>query len=297
MPLLGVPFSVKECIALKDMSFTAGLYSRKGTKAEQDSQVILNLRDAGAIPIGVTNIPEFLLWWDSYNKIYGRTNNPYDKSRISGGSSGGEAALIAAAGSVIGIGTDLGGSIRIPAYFCGIFGHKPTTDIVPITQVFPEVGHPDREKYLLLGPLCRYASDLRPMLKACAGKDIPNIDKELDLKQLKVFYMETDCDPLKTAVSPHITQAMHRVVEFLDSKTVNPSEKVFLPKMKSALWIWVCTLANVEAPYLAHELTERTGRVNGWSELSKWFVGRSKFRISTSVNVILYNLLNPNKNR
>ncbi|CAG2113554.1 unnamed protein product, partial [Medioppia subpectinata] len=306
MPLLGVPFSVKECIAVKDMYFTAGLYSRKGTKASDDSRVIQNIRDAGAIPIGmywihrVTNIPEFLLWWDSYNKIYGRTNNPYDKSRISGGSSGGEAALIAAAGSLMGVGTDLGGSIRIPAHFCGIFGHKPTTDIVPVgpQQVFPDVGHPDREKYLQIGPLCRYASDLRPMLKACAGKQhIPDIDKELDLTQLKVYYMEADGDPLKTSVSPEIKRAMRRVVRLLDEKTGRPSERVFLSQMKSSLWIWLCTLANVEAPYLSEELTERTGRVNGWSELSKWFVGQSRYRISTSINVILYNFLNPRKNR
>ena len=132
LPLLGVPFTVKDSISIKGLSLTAGLYARKGVVAEEDAAVVLNLRKAGAIPIAVTNVPEFLLWWDSCNNIYGRTNNPYDKSRIAGGSSGGEAALIAAAGTVCGMGTDIGGSIRIPAFCCGVFGHKPTPFIIPI---------------------------------------------------------------------------------------------------------------------------------------------------------------------
>lgn len=84
------------------------------------------MKEAGAIPLAVTNVPEVCLWWESVNSIYGRSNNPYDNRRIPGGSSGGEAALISAAGSVIGIGSDIGGSIRMPAYFNGIFGLKPS---------------------------------------------------------------------------------------------------------------------------------------------------------------------------
>ena len=297
--LLGIPISVKECHAVKGLSFTSGLYSRRHIRGEEDSQVVKNLREAGAIPLCVTNVPEFLLFWDSYNKIYGKTNNPYDKSRIPGGSSGGEAALIAAAGSVVGVGSDLGGSIRIPAFFCGIFGHKPTPGIVPISEVFPYVGHKQRERYIQVGPMCRYAKDLRPMLRGCAGKQdtLLMLDKELDLKQLNVFYMTSDLDPFKSSVSEDVLTAMERVVNFLDSKTGKPSEKVYLKSMKHGFMIWVCTLANIESPSLSHELTERTGEVSGWAELCKWFVGRSNFRLSTALNVILYDILNPNKTR
>lgn len=84
------------------------------------------MKDAGAIALAVTNVPEVCLWWESVNAIYGRTKNPYDSRRIAGGSSGGESALISAAGSVIGIGSDIAGSIRMPAYFNGVFGFKPT---------------------------------------------------------------------------------------------------------------------------------------------------------------------------
>jgi len=83
------------------------------------------VKDAGAILLAITNVPELALWWESSNKLYGRSNNPYDVRRTPGGSSGGEGALIAAAGSVIGLGNDVGGSLRVPAVFCGIFGLKP----------------------------------------------------------------------------------------------------------------------------------------------------------------------------
>lgn len=300
LPLIGIPITIKECHAVKGMPFTGGLYSRRDVRAEEDAKVVQNLKRAGAIPLGVTNVPEFLLYWDTDNKIYGQTNNPYDKSRISGGSSGGEAALISSAASLVGLGSDLGGSIRIPSFLCGVFGHKPTAGVVPITEVFPYVGHKEREKYFQIGPLCRYACDLRPMLKACAGDNIElitDIDKQLDLNKLRVFYMRSDGDPFKTQVSQHVNEAIDKVVDFLDSKTKIRSEEVRLRSMKLSFLIWVCTLANHESPYLSEELTERTGRVNGWLELCKWFVGRSHFRFSTTINVILYNFLNPDKSR
>lgn len=89
------------------------------------------MRDAGAIVLAVTNVPEAVMWCETSNTIYGRTNNPYDIRRTCGGSSGGEGALIAAAGSMIGLGSDVGGSIRIPAAFNGVFGLKPTSSMSP----------------------------------------------------------------------------------------------------------------------------------------------------------------------
>ncbi len=247
----------------------------------------------------MTNIPEFLLWWDSYNKIYGQTNNPYDNSRIPGGSSGGEAALISGAGSVVGIGSDLGGSIRIPAFCCGIYGHKPTPDIVPTSGMFPNIGHPDREKLLQFGPLCRYATDLRPILRAAAGKNssLLKLDEEIDFSKLKVYYMENDCDPFKTSVSEEIKQVMHKVIDHLDFKTNNSSQMLSLPQMKSSFWIWLCAMSNMDAPSLASQLTQGTGKVNGWVELIKWLIGRSHYRLTTTANVIIEKMLCPEGTR
>ena len=102
-PFLGIPFTTKDSLAVKDMYWTAGLYARKGITAPKDADVIDLMKKSGAIFIAMTNVPELVMWWDTYNKVYGRTYNPYDKSRICGGSSGGEGALIASAGSVIGV--------------------------------------------------------------------------------------------------------------------------------------------------------------------------------------------------
>lgn len=107
-PLLGVPITVKESLACEGFTHSAGLVDRKDTIASKDAPVVENLRLAGAIPIAVTNCSELCMWWETANNVYGRTNNPYDTSKIAGGSSGGEGAIISAAGSVCGVGSDVG---------------------------------------------------------------------------------------------------------------------------------------------------------------------------------------------
>ena len=107
-PLLGVPVTVKESLACKGFPNSAGLVDRKNTIATKNASVVENLRRAGAIPIAVTNCSELCMWWETANNLYGRTNNPYDTSKIAGGSSGGEGAIISAAGSVCGVGSDVG---------------------------------------------------------------------------------------------------------------------------------------------------------------------------------------------
>ncbi len=176
-PLAGVPFTVKEMVNLEGMPVTFGSRRRLGRVAEGDAVVVSRLRAAGAIPLGVTNVPEWGFWFETANLVYGRTRNPYDLRRTPGGSSGGEAALVAAGASPFGIGADIGGSIRMPAAFCGIFGHKPTTGLVPLTGHWPVyAGGPEarldkRNPYVVLGPLARSARDLAPLLRILAGPD------------------------------------------------------------------------------------------------------------------------------
>lgn len=125
-PLLGVPFTTKESNTAKGMLHSMGMLCRTGHKSEEDAVVIGNVRKAGAIIIAKTNIPELNLWVESRNNVYGQTNNPYDTTRAVGGSSGGDAAIVAACGAPFAVGSDIGGSIRIPASFNGVFGHKPS---------------------------------------------------------------------------------------------------------------------------------------------------------------------------
>ena len=163
-PLLGVPFTVKESIALDGMPNTAGVLARREHRASHTATAVKRLVEAGAIPLGVTNTSELTLWIESENPVYGRTNNPYDPSRTAGGSSGGEGAAVGSGGSVFGVGADIGGSIRIPALFCGVFGHKPSAGLIPNTGMWPSSSG-EAARMLAIGPLARRAEDLMPLLR------------------------------------------------------------------------------------------------------------------------------------
>jgi fatty acid amide hydrolase 2 len=169
-PLLGVPCTVKEAVAVAGMPNSAGVVARGDGYATESAPVAQRLADAGAIILGVTNTSEMCLWVESENRLYGRTRNPYDPARTAGGSSGGEGAIIAAGASPVGIGSDIGGSIRIPAFCCGIFGHKPSRGLLPGTGSWPPVDEGTRSMFTH-GPLARRAEDLMPLVRVMAGPD------------------------------------------------------------------------------------------------------------------------------
>lgn len=169
-PLLGVPITIKESIQLTGMPNSAGLVARRDVRAETTAPAAQRLLDAGAIPLGVTNTSELTLWIESDNFVYGRSSSAYDPSRTAGGSSGGEGTAVGSGGSPLGLGTDIGGSIRLPAFFNGVFGHKPSPGVVPNTGSWP-VTHGEAGRYLGTGPLARRAEDLMPALRILAGPD------------------------------------------------------------------------------------------------------------------------------
>src|SRR4051812_34944461 len=159
-PLHGVPFSIKDSIDVRGTGCTAGTLGRKNSPAaEHDATVVARLRAAGGIPLAKTNLPDLLFAYESDNLIYGRTNNPYDATRTAGGSSGGEAALIAGSGSPLGLGSDAAGSVRIPAHFCGIASIKPTSGRLPRTGHTPPPGG-WVEALWQIGPMARRVEDL-----------------------------------------------------------------------------------------------------------------------------------------
>lgn len=168
-PIAGIPFSVKEMVSVAGMPQTAGITARRDVIADNDATVVRRLRRAGGIVMGVTNVPEGGMWVETDNRIYGRTKNPWDVRRTPGGSSGGEAALIAAGGAVFGVGSDIGGSIRIPASFCGVPGHKPSGGLVPNTGHWPNDG--SAGPMLTTGPFARSADDLWMLLGLMSGPD------------------------------------------------------------------------------------------------------------------------------
>jgi Asp-tRNA(Asn)/Glu-tRNA(Gln) amidotransferase A subunit family amidase len=170
-PLHGVPLSIKSAIEVAGMRCEAGTKLRAGFVAANDAPLVSRLRESGAIILGTTNTPELLMAWETDNLLYGRTNNPWDLSRTAGGSSGGEAAAIASGCSVGGVGSDGGGSIRVPAHFCGICGLKPTPGRIPATGHFPQSVGP----FALLGvvgPMARTVADLKLLFEVMQGPDL-----------------------------------------------------------------------------------------------------------------------------
>lgn len=165
------PFSVKDSIEIAGHPCTAGTWGyRNRPPAAQDATLVARLRAAGGAPIARTNLPDLLFAFESDNLIYGRTNNPYDLSRTSGGSSGGEAALIAACGSPFGLGSDAAGSVRLPAHFCGIAALKPTSGRLDRAgHVPPASGWV--EQVWQIGPMARHVSDLIAFMPILLGGD------------------------------------------------------------------------------------------------------------------------------
>lgn len=169
-PLHGVPMTVKESFDMAGLPTTWGAPAYREAIAAKDSLAVRRFRAAGAIPFGKTNVPLMLADWQSYNEIYGTTNNPWDLARVPGGSSGGSAAALAAGLTGLEAGSDIGASIRNPAHYCGVFGHKPTWGICPPRGQALD-GRVATSDIAVIGPLARSADDLEIALKAMAGPD------------------------------------------------------------------------------------------------------------------------------
>jgi len=172
-PLLGLPMTVKEQFNIAGLPTTWGDPKFKDWKAEVDALAVQRLKAAGAIILGKTNVPINLRDWQSYNEVYGTTNNPWDLSRSPGGSSGGGAAALAAGFVPLEFGSDIGGSLRAPAHFCGVFSHKPSLDLVPQRGAGPPKtpANPVRGDLAVIGPMARSAADLALALDVVAGPD------------------------------------------------------------------------------------------------------------------------------
>jgi amidase len=172
-PLRGVPFTVKDNLEAAGLPMAIGDPERVGVVADADATVVRRMREAGAILLGKTNCPPYGGGIETDNPVYGRTANPYDPARTPGGSSGGEAAIVGAAGSPLGLGTDSGGSVRLPAHFCGLAAIKPTAGRVPVTGVIDDEGQIGAlgDGRTQVGVLARAVEDVALALRVVAGPD------------------------------------------------------------------------------------------------------------------------------
>ena len=158
-PLLGLPVTVKDSIEAVGFTAAAGTLAREGYRPSGDATVVARVRQAGGVVLGKSNVPEYISSFETDNVIYGRTNNPHDLERTPGGSSGGEGAILGADASPVGIGSDGGGSIRVPSHYCGIVGIRPSIGRVPETGAWPPSRAGGGLDLHTLGPMARYVED------------------------------------------------------------------------------------------------------------------------------------------
>ncbi len=259
-PLLGVPITVKELIAVAGMPQAGGFYHRREFRAEADAPIVARIKEAGAIILAVTNSAGPLFWVETHNPLYGIARNPYDPRRTAGGSSGGDGVAVSIGGASFALGSDLGGSLRIPAMFNGVFAHLPTAGLVPNTGHFPmTAGIRDA---LQLGPIAHHAEDLYAALKAISGvheshpgmSDIQLGDPDdVSITGLDVFVAVNSS---AVASTPDIEQARLRAAEKLESAGANVSE-LELPRMRRAMGFAAATIGG-EMDFAA-TLTEIVG--------------------------------------
>jgi amidase len=261
--LHGVPMTIKDSLDTAGVISTGGTLGRAHFIPEKDATVVARLKDAGAILMGKTNTPELTFSFETDNLIYGRTNNPYDLTRTSGGSSGGAAAIVASGGSPFDIGSDYAGSIRLPSHFCGTAGIKPTSGRVPRTGHIVPYAAGAADSFQQLGPMARTVGDLALLLPIISGPDwfdpaivpVPLNDlKAVDLKRLKVVF---HADNGVVTPIPAIVQTVKNVVKALEGVVLSVEDK--RPKRLEETWTLWNGLDNADGGKGAIEILRQAG--------------------------------------
>ncbi|PSJ30514.1 amidase [Streptosporangium nondiastaticum] len=247
-PLLGIPVTVKESYDIAGLPTTWGMPPHRDYMPAEDAVQVSRLKAAGAVVLGKTNVPFGLQDIQSFNDIYGTTNNPWDHRRTSGGSSGGSAAALASGFGALSIGSDLAGSLRTPAHFCGIYAHKPTLGVVASRGMVPPPGPalPVEPDLAVVGPMARTARDLTLLLDVMAGPDPLTLGVSYDLKlpparheQLRDFrVLVLDDHPLIPTASA-VRAGVNRVADALaDSGARVERHSALLPDLTEAAMLY-----------------------------------------------------------
>ena len=282
--LFGVPISMKESFDVAGMETTGGLLRRKGLVQEHDADVVAKLKAEGAIILGKTNTPELCFCQETDNKLYGRTNNPRDLRRTVGGSSGGEGAAIALGGAAVGLGSDIGGSIRFPSHFNGVIGFKSGNGQVSQTGSFPPVEDELQERMLGIGPIAKSVRDAKMVYSLIANQKMA--EQNLDEYTINVFRTT------KYPISNETTMLLNQVYLSLKNDFTTEREPVPLLDDSSILWQEIMSIDGGEStkktafghetgnPHLAYIKEKTTGKSEIHRYLSWALIGASLFKPS-----------------
>lgn len=228
-PLLGVPISIKESFHVRGLKTTGGLLHRQDIISKNNADVVQKMIDAGAIILGKTNTPTLCFCQETDNKLFGRTNNPWNLSRTAGGSSGGEGALLSAGGAALGIGSDIGGSIRFPSHFNGVVGFKPGSDQVSDAGHFPPT-HPLQKRMLGIGPMGKSVRDVQLTYDIIAKKK----SKEKAKGTYEIHFLADEQLPLSTKSK----QIIGHIETYLKNNTTCTIKRSTPPYFNESAEIW-----------------------------------------------------------
>jgi amidase len=262
--LLGVPMTIKESYNLTGTPTTWGFAASRDFTPKKDAVAVMRVERAGAVIVGKTNVPVGLGDWQSYNDIYGVTNNPYDLKRTPGGSSGGSSAALAAGFGALSMGSDIGGSLRVPAHFCGVFAHKPTYDLVPPRGHLPPglPALPGTADLSVIGPMARSAEDLENMLAVLAGPDEldTGVGYRLDLPAPRAHdiagfrVLLLDSHPL-VDTDAHVAAALESLAKGLEKQGAKVARRSdLLPDLDAGARIFMALLSAAMAARVPNEV-------------------------------------------
>jgi amidase len=278
-PLHGVPMTIKDSFDTEGVRSTAGTKGREHYVPKVDATAVARLRQAGAILLGKTNTPELTMSFETANAIFGQTRNPYNTAMTPGGSSGGAAAIIAAGGSPLDVGTDTGGSIRVPAHFCGIAGIKPTWGRIPRTGHIISFGSGMADSVTHVGPMARFVDDLTLLLPILAGADgsdpsvVPMPLLSVDAVKIPKLRVMFHADNGLCAPSAETARAVRAAVDYIARAGARVDERTMEP-LKAGVKRWeplVADLADASRALLAECGTATPSPEIAWINTTKPF--------------------------
>lgn len=259
-PLYGVPISIKESFNVKGMKTTGGIVHRKDLIMSKDATIVKRLKDAGAIILAKTNTPSLNFCQETDNKLYGRTNNAWNKRKTAGGSSGGEGALIAVGGSPVGISSDIGGSIRLPSHFNGVTGFKAGMEQIAAEGYFPQVTNSLQQRMSTFGPIGKSVRDCEIVYQVIKNKE-KNKHRGL-YKKIDIDILPVDNGfPLSKAIANKLIEIMDFLKPKYDSQWAIP------PHFNDSAQLWQ-EIMSIDGAKDFKKLAFNTDRVNIWKKYS-----------------------------